>query len=382
MAIEILPYTATLEPAVVAFNRRLRASGSSYGWYEQAAESWLPERPGVPVWREHYLALEDGETVRGAYALKPQPWRIQGRTEVVTDWQGPVSEGVISERHAMLGIRLFRDMLKRRPLLYSWGHGGDDAPMLQLVRSLKWPTHPTPFCLKVCRPQPFLHEATYLRRNPRVRRALDVLAATGTGWLALEALFCALALRGRLAPALRPGRPASALEAEPVETFGSWADEVFADCVDAYQAIGMRDAVTLNALLPASGWPEAIRLRVRRRGRTLGWVAVMDHALRDDARFGSMRVGSLIDCLARPEDAGSIVAAATRFLEARGVDLIASNQSQPAWIRGFAAAGYLILPGRRQFAMSPPLFEALAPFDTVSAGLHLTNLDGHGPHGL
>jgi len=32
--------------------------------------------------------------------------------------------------------------------------------------------------------------------------------------------------------------------------------------------------------------------------------------------------------------------------------------------------------------MSPALYSALSPFEQVSRGLHLTNLDGHGPHGF
>lgn len=382
MPIEIVPYTRDRTDAVIAFNRRMREGGSGYGWYESADEEWLPKRPEIAVWREHFVAVEDGALVRGAYALKPQPWQIRGETRIVADWQGPVSEGVVSERHVMLGIRLFRDMLKRQPLLYSWGHGGDDAPMLQLVRTLKWPTHGTPFCLKVLRPFRFLRNAAYLRKATRQRQLLDALAFSGLGTLGLEALFTALQLRGRFGSEA-PRLPSSAgLDAEPVDAFGEWADTIWSDAANAYLAIGLRDASTLNALMPAGAWPKAIRLRIRSRGETLGWAAVMDNRLQDDPRFGSMRVGSVIDCLARPEQAPVVIAAATRFLAQRGVDMIASNQSHPAWIRAFATSGYLVLPGRRQFAASPPLFEALAPFDETSRGLHLTNLDGHGPHGL
>lgn len=378
MGIEIVPYESDLVPKVCEFNRRMHAGGTHWGWYESAVDDWLPPpREGATVWREHYLALEDGEQVRGAFALKPQEWWVRGERRTVTDWQGPVSEGLLDRKYASLGLRMIRDMLKRRPLLYSWGHGGEEAKMLQLLRSMKWETHATPFCLRVCHPFRFLRESRYLRRSPLIAGALDALAFTGLGWLGIQALHAGLALRKAVVGA-RPAVP----RFEVVERFGDWADALWDRCAGAYDALGVRDARTMNALLPASGWPPAIRLRVFRGSETIGWVAVMDNALEGDVRFGSMRVGSVIDCLALPEDAASVVAAADRFLRRRGVDMIGANQAHPAWVDAFAACGYLILPQRRYFAMSPALYSELSPFDQVSRGLHLTNLDGHGPHGF
>lgn len=372
MAIEVVPYTPDRQTAVIAFNRRMREGGTRWGWYEHAVDSWLPRRPGVKVWREHYLALEDGQEVRGAYALKPQEWWLRGEPTVVTDWQGPVSEGLLSRRYNTLGLRLLRDMLKRYPLLYSWGHGGDEERMFQMLRSLKWLLHPTPFCLWVEHPFRFLRRNRYLRGSARNRAALDALAFSGAGWLGLKALHGALSLRGRV----------PAASGEVVADFGPWADALWERCRGAYAALGLRDAATLNALLPRDGWPESIRIRVRREGRDIGWVAVMDRALEHDARFGSLRVGTVIDALALPEDASAVVGVAKRFLRERGVDIICSNQSHPAWVQGFARSGFVVLPARRYFAASPALQAALEPFDETARGLHLTNLDGHGPHGF
>ena len=146
--------------------------------------------------------------------------------------------------------------------------------------------------------------------------------------------------------------------------------------------LATRDGATMNALLAPGRWPPAHKLRVVRDGRTLGWAAVMDTSMRDDERFGSLRVGSVVDALADPEDAEAVVGAAFRFLRARGVDLVVSNQSHPAWIAGFEAHGFQAIPDRRVFASSPELAKALEPWDEVRRGLHLTNLDGHGPLAL
>jgi hypothetical protein len=218
-----------------------------------------------------------------------------------------------------------------------------------------------------------LRKNRYLRSSPRNALALDALAWSGAGWLGLKALHGALSLRGGRSPGL---------EVEVVERFDDWADELFERCIARYRVLATRDAATMNALLPQGSWPPAIRLRVRRRGEDVGWAAVMDNALEDDRRFGDLRVGTVIDGLAQPDDAPDVVAAATRFLSDRGVDILCSNQSHPRWIEGFARAGYAILKDRRYFAASPELQKALEPFEETRQGLHLTNLDGHGPHGF
>lgn len=374
MAIRVVPYEDRFVSAVAAFNHRMAEGETGWGWYESAVDAWLPEREGKTVWREHYLAIDDEGEVRGAYAMKPQNWEIRGETVLVSDWQGPVSEGLLSRRYATLGLRLIREMLKRYPVLYSWGHGGHEAAMLQMIVSLKWMIHDTPFCLKVLHPFRFLRRNRYLRSSRRNRLALDLLAWSGLGWIGLKALHGVLGLRARLP---------REVSVEVVPRFGDWADALWERCKGAYHALGWRDAATMNDLVPEDGrWPHGIRLRVRRGDRDLGWAVVLDNQLSDDPRFGDLRVGCVADCLALPEDANEVITAATRFLEARGVDMIGSNQSHPDWIRAFGRAGYAVVPNRRCFAVSPAFQDVLAPFEETKQGLHLTNMDGHGPSGF
>jgi len=372
MAIRIVPHSAELSGVVHAFNLRMHAGGAA-GFFVDPEPFWIPRRPGQKVWREYYVALDDENSVRGAYALKPQDWRVRGETHVVTDWQGPFSEGSVNARYAALALRLIRDMLGRCPFLYSWGHGGNEQALVQLLRRMGWLLHGTPFCLRVCKPARFLRLNAYLRTTPRRRLGLDLLAFTGTGSLGLRCLHTLL----RLAAYRRFG--ATAVE---VPDFGPWADAVWSRCKDLYTAIAVRDAATMNVLAPRTGWPPVSRLRVERSGEVLGWALVMDTRMQNDPRFGDLHVGSIVDCLADPADAGEVVAAATQFLRRRGVDIIASNQAHPAWAHGFAQNGYLLLRNRRLFAASPALQQLLEPFDESARGLHLTNFDGHGPAGL
>jgi hypothetical protein len=373
MAIQVVPYRDDWVGAVQAFNDRMHASGTHWGWYGAAEDEWLPRREGVKTWREHWLAVEDGTTVRGAYALKPHEWRIAGVPHLVVDWQGPVTEGLIDRRYNTLGLRLLREMLRQYPLLYSWGHGGLEQPLLQMLQKLGWLLHRTPFCVRVLRPARFLRHNRYLRSTPRRRLALDVAAFTGAGPLAIHALHTVASLRGGSVPHA---------DATEFASFESWADEVWERCAPHYAVIAARDASTMNALLPGSDWPRAHKLRITRDGTTLGWAAVMDTQMQNDDRFGTLRVGSVIDCLALPSDAPAVIAAAFRFLRSRGVDIVISNQSHPAWIDAFAKLGFHLVPGRRIFAAAPALHTAIEPFAETSRGLHLTNMDGHGPMSL
>jgi len=377
MKMHIVPHSPGHRDAVDAFNRRMHDAGSRWGFYTESTCDWIPNIEGRRVWREFHLAVEEDGTVRGGYALKPQPWMIAGHEQVVTDWQGPFSEGAISSRFAALGLRMVRDMLRKRPLLYSWGHGGDDEPMVRMLRTMGWLIHPTPACVYIVHPYRFLRRNRYLRSSTVRAFGLDALAASGLGWMGIKLLHAFLAAKRR-APADMRG-----VQTEVVAQFGPWADSLWERCSGDYAAIAVRSADLMNALLPVIGrWPTATRLRVRHAGADIGWAAVMDTQMKDDARFGSMRVGSIIDCLARPQDSATIVAAATRYLREQGVDMILSNQADPRWSAGFGANGYAVLAGKRLFAASPALRTALRPWDQVSRGLHLTNLDGHGPHGL
>ncbi|MGY4828004.1 hypothetical protein ACVNIS_05425 [Sphaerotilaceae bacterium SBD11-9] len=373
MAIQIVPHSAERREAVLAFNQRMKAGGSPWSFYADPEPEWIPPRPGQNVWREYYLAVEDDAAVRGAFALKPQDWLIKGEVKVVTDWQGPFSEGAIDVRHGTLGLRMIRDMLKKRPLLYSWGHGGDDQPVVQMLRKMNWLLHPTPFCLWIAKPSRFLRLNAQLRKTAARRFALDALACTGLGWLGLRAMHALLKLKNA---------GSFSATATEVPSFGPWADELWQRCKGKYSAVAVRDAASMNALAPAGAWPPVTRLRVDRAGQTIGWALVMDTQMKGEHRFGDLRVGSIVDCLADPADAGEVVSAATRVLTQRGVDIVVSNQAHPEWARGFARNGYAVLPDKRLFAGSPALQEALAPFDQVSQGLHLTNMDGHGPMAL
>jgi hypothetical protein len=375
MAIRIVPHADDLRDRVEAFNARMREAGSPWGFYVEPEPRWIPKRdPDQPVWRELHIAVEGDGAVVGGYGLKPQTWLIRGEPVVVTDWQGPISLGAIDPRYAALGLRFVRDMLKKQPRLYSWGHGGSDEKIVQLLRKLGWLMHETPFLFRVCRPKNFLRKNALLRRDPAKALAQDILAISGVGTIALEALHAGLRARSLARLTAAP---------EEIGDFGPWADEVWARAKGRYAALAVRDAASMRLLLPTEPrhdeWPPPTRLRVRNDGALLGWSAVLEAQLEGDRNFGDMRVGMVADAFGEPEDAAEIVHASYSYLRDRGVDMVLANHSHPAWIAGYEAAGFVRVDGRRLFCASPALQEALEPWDRTREGLFLSNLDGHGP---
>jgi hypothetical protein len=138
--------------------------------------------------------------------------------------------------------------------------------------------------------------------------------------------------------------------------------------------VGARDAATLNVLYPP-GTDRFTRIRVDSRG----WAVVLDTQMRSHKYFGDMRVGTVADCFAAPDDASAVIAAATQLLSSRGVDLIVSNQSHDAWCAGLKGCGFRKGPSNFIFAASKKLATLLEPFDESVGGVHLTRGDGDGP---
>jgi hypothetical protein len=119
--------------------------------------------------------------------------------------------------------------------------------------------------------------------------------------------------------------------------------------------------------------------KVTRGSAVIGWAVLLDTQMRDNKHFGNLRVGSIVDCLALPEQASGVVRAATRVLEAREVDIIVSNQSDAAWGAALKSAGFLQGPSNFRFAASRELAKILDPLPTTMGHIHLNWGDGDRP---
>ena len=137
----------------------------------------------------------------------------------------------------------------------------------------------------------------------------------------------------------------------------------------------VRDNNALQRLYPATD-NHFTRLKIRRGGKDIGWAVVGER--RKDPKYGSLRVGSIVDCWAAPDDAPAIVDAAAGELEQLGMDLIVSNQSHQAWCQALEAAGFLKAQSNFILAVSKQLAGLAQPFDQMKPRFHFTRADGDG----
>jgi hypothetical protein len=259
------------------------------------------------------------------------------------------------------------DAQKRNARLYGLGMGSLEHPSVRVMKGVGWSAELVPFLFRILRPYRFLREIEHLRRSPARRLALDAAAFSGAGSLAIKAI----GLRG--SRARRASGPA-----EQVGRFGAWADEVWASVVKREGLMAVRDAEALNAIYPS----DADRFKiftVRQGAAVAGWVVCLATQMRDSGYFGNMKVGSVVDCLARPGCEATVVAAADRELEGLNCDLIVTNQSSAAWCRAFNRAGYWGGPSNFALTVSRQLAEDLGSLAAALPLSHVNRGDGDGP---
>ncbi len=360
MSIEIRPYTEDWIPAVREFNERMRpARGQFKRWRLETTPSPFPKGDGRKFSHERFLAI-DGSHVRGSYAMNWQEASFRGEILPVASFALPITEGAVDRHFSLVGIELVRDALRRSALLFGLGLGGHDRPIAKILGAMGWSMRSVPFYFKVKNAARFLWNVRPLRRGRLVSVAMDAVALSGVGQLAAWTSSAVLGVRHKLVPSP---------SVELVEAFSDWADELWKACHRSYSMIAVRDQHVLNILYPPES-DQYIRLKVRERGRLLGWAVVSETSELAEF-FGSMRVGLIMDGLARPEDASQVLRAATRALEERGVDLIVSTQSHPAWRAGLRDAGFFRGPSDCLFAASKALAEKLRSIDPHWAEIHV-----------
>jgi hypothetical protein len=313
---------------------------------------------------EEYFVLSEKDTIRGCYIFKYQDFSFYDMIRSIGFWHWPISEGMVNNKYSWVASRMLGTALKAQPLIY--GLAMTDQ-LTRLLTSLGWSVCRVPFYFKVNRPGRFLREIRVLRKTKARQLIANVAARTGIGGLALKILQRARARGG-------PHNERAAV----VPSFSNWADDLWSACKGSYAMIAARDSETLNILYPPSS-NRFLCYKVVRGSTVLGWAVLLDTQMRNNKHFGNLRVGSIVDCLALPEQAFGVVRAATRILEVRGVDLIVSNQSHAAWRAALQSAGFLPGPSNFRFAASRELAKLLDPLSTTMAHIHLNWGDGDGP---
>jgi hypothetical protein len=372
MPIVIQPYRPEHESAVAEFNQRLRSAGEDENmvFYKSAQPRWLARTEGSRVYNEYFVAVETGSdkpAVRGGYALKTQEFLFpDGQVRSIGYYHHPLSEGLVNKAHAMVGTLLLRDAMQRSPLLYCLGMGGYDRPLPQMLMRLGWTHFPVPFFFRVVNASRFLRNMEALRSSPSRKLLMDLAALTGVGWAGMKVFGAYSRLRGAAT---------SRTECAKVAAFGSDTQDLWDHGKTTCLFTAERNYEALRVLYPENE-THLSRIIVKRKGAIIGWAVVGER--RKDAKYGEMRVGSVVDCFAVAGEFVAVVSCATDALVNQGCDLILSNQSHEKWGEAFRKAGYLTGPSNFIFAASRKLTELLVPFEQVRPRMHFTRADGDG----
>ena len=364
MPIVIQPYREEHQEAVKAFNQRLRAAtqDANFAFPERAQPAWLPKIEGSPLYNQHFVAVEDG-MVRGAYALKYERFFSAAHGEyTVACYHHPLSEGIVDRNYVAVGSLLLRDAMWREPMLYALGMGGLDRPLAKMLKVMGWKLQLIPFYFRMVHPYRFLRQMNALRQLTWRRWLMELGAFSGLGWAAITAAQSTKQLRGSIGP----------FDAVEVGEFPAGTDSLWLDAKDAYGVASVRDRETISRLYPPDE-KHLTKLCVSQNGILIGWAVVGER--RRDEKYGSLRVGSILDCWALPENAAPVILAATRALERQGMDLILSNQSHSQWCHALDRCGFFQAQSNFVLATSKP-HSALLP-GTLSS-FHLTRANGDG----
>ena len=143
-------------------------------------------------------------------------------------------------------------------------------------------------------------------------------------------------------------------------------------------SVAVRDQAALDVLSPQSD-ARFQRRRVRSGATDIGWSVSLATEFHGDRYFGDLKVGTIVDGFARPEDAATVLYHADHHLARLGVDLIVSNQAHRDWGNALSRLGYRPGPTNFYFAAAPSLLEILGPLAAALPRMHLNRGDGDGP---
>ena len=366
MAIAFRRYQDSDFDAIGRFNRRMEAGQSPYRLYhEDLAKNPTADLEVRPINDSLWVAADNDE-VRGGTWLREQYFWINGATEKVGWMKFAVAESQVDPKFATVPLGMVLGLTKQQPRLMALGMGGHDAPFAKLLDAVKWRSSSVPFYFLVLRPFQVLRRLAYVRRRPGMRVAMDLAAWTGLGWLGHSVYRLPAVIAGA-------GRRT---EVRVEERFAPWADDVWIGCRDEYHALAVRDARSLDFRFQSSGYDavDVDRLRVSRRGHDIGWLCTkVTDRLTD--HFGDLRVGLILDVLARPSDADAVLASGVRHLRGRSADIVVANFSHDVWGRAARRLRFLSGPSNVAFYRSPAADELLSAGGDALTRAHITRGD-------
>ena len=146
-----------------------------------------------------------------------------------------------------------------------------------------------------------------------------------------------------------------------------------------YSFIAVRNSKYLQTLYSDKRF---IKLKFFQGHKVVGWSISLCTKLKDHKQFGSMQLGSIIDCLSLKGYETTIISKTSEILKKIGAHLIVSNQSHIFWKSAFKMNSFIKGPSNFIFASSKALSDKLIGNTKSNEYIHLTRGDGDGPINL
>lgn len=353
MGLRVVQHGPEHVDSVVAFRSRMVAGGAN----PELLPTPTPPHSGVEALSyARFLILDEENQVRGGWLLQKQPVWVAGECRDVANLQGPISEGIVDRRFIAVAPWMFRYLAANQPLLFAVGMGGSESALARLLKSLGWRVQDTPFLFRIGNGARFLRNIGPVRNRPWMRTMAEVAAATR-----LSGLIHFAQWRPAQSPRLKP---------QPVTSWNGWADAIWSAVTETLSFAAVRNSATLDSIYPSDSRCSRFALGEH------AWVVLQVTDMENSHYFGSMRVGTIVDILARPGWEHAAASAAAKLLIDFGVDLLLTNQMHPKWIEAFRSVGFWNGPSNYVFAES----RRLAEINTHNS--HLTRGDGDGRYHL
>lgn len=367
MGLRVVFYEASHEPAVRAFNARMRAADALLFALPETAPAPNPNTPAPGIEFRHFAVVDDAGEVRGGYFIRTQPFYIRGQVHGVGHYNAPLSEGIVDKRYAAVGAMMLAHALGEQPLLFAMGMGSMDRPLPRMLRAMGWPILETPFYFLVLNARRFLRNIGPLRGGRGRRVATDVLAFSGLGRLALKGIQRA---RTRNRFDGRYGQHA-------IQNFSEWADQIWQASAGQYSLSAVRTADYLRFIYPRMD-PLYYGVQLTEGEAPAGWVQMLDCQPRDRSYFGEMRVAALVDGVGQPAAIASLVHSGVEAARERNADVVISNQMHRDWTSALKAAGFWQGPSNYLLALSKELCKLVEPLAEAIPRIHFNRGDGDG----
>ena len=367
MGLRVVLFDVSHEPAVRAFNSRLRTADASLFYLPEAAPQTNPHSPVSGIEFRHFVVIDDAGEVRGGYFIRTQPFWIRGGIHPVGHYQAPLSEGIIDKRFTVVGPMMLAHALNEQPLLFAMGMGGMDRPLPRMLRAMGWPVLEVPFYFLVLNGRRFLRNLGPLRGRPERRIAADILGFSGLGGLAIKS---AQVLRSR-------SRSDPRYHSNSIPEFCPWADRIWHENAGEYSISAVRTAEYLRFIYPRTE-PAYYGVQLTVGDAPAGWAQLLDCRFRDRSYFGEMRVAALVDGVGPPASIPSLVDAAVHAARQHRADVVISNQMHRDWTAALKSVGFWQGPSNYLLALSKPLRKLLDPLEEAIPCIHFNRGDGDG----